>query len=585
MAWQGGVDVGGTFTDLILVDPAARRFRVIKVASTPADQSEGMVAALARSGVSLEDLQSLVHGTTVATNAVLERKGARCGLITTQGFRDVLELGRRTRPHAYGLVGSYEPVVPRELRVEVAERMGAEGDVLMPLDERGVEHAVEKLIEAEVEAVVVHFLHAYSNPANERRCAEIVRERWPNEYVSVGSELLREPREFERGSTAAVNGYIQPLIARYLQRLMARLKDAGFRRKLLVMQGNGGTLSGAMAAHHAVQTVMSGPAAGAIAVARIATSAGFRNVIGCDMGGTSFDVAMIHDGEPAVSVERDLAYGMPIRIPMIDIHTIGAGGGSIARVGASGILSVGPDSAGSVPGPICYGRGGTEPTVTDANVLLGRLDIASIPGVGSTAHVAAAERAFERLGAALGLDAIGAAAAVVVVANDQMAGAVRLVSIERGCDPRDFALFAFGGAGPLHAVTIARELGVPGVLVPRFPGITSALGCILADLRYDFAQSIDTPLASASGPAIDAIFAEHLAHGRALIEQNAVPVVSIEPFFEASTAGRAMSFEFRSARLASTPTKYETRSPPPTIGASISSFRTWSPCCPACGPR
>jgi N-methylhydantoinase A len=545
VTWQGGVDVGGTFTDLILVDPEAGRFCTAKVPSTTADQSLGMLDALERAGVPLPSLDALVHGTTVATNAVLERKGARCGLITTRGFRDVLELGRRTRPHAYGLIGTYEPLIPRELRLEVGERVSAEGEVLVPLSEADVIEAVEALRAENVEAVVVHFLHSYANQAHETRCAEIVRERWPNAYVSVGSELLREVREFERGTTAAINAYIQPLIARYVDRLMARLAGRGFARNLLVMQGNGGTLSGTMGASHAVQTVMSGPAAGAIAVSRIGTRAGFPNLIGCDMGGTSFDVALIRDGEPTLSVERDLAYGLPIRVPMIDIHTIGAGGGSIARVDASGILTVGPDSAGSTPGPICYGRGGTQPTVTDANVLLGRLDTRAIPGVDVQGLLPEVERAFERLGEPLGLDVTAAAAAVLTVANDQMAGAVRLVSIERGHDPRDFALFAFGGAGALHAVTLARELGIPTVLVPRFPGITSALGCVLADLRYDFAQSIDQPLRAVDCARIDAVFSEHLARGRKLVTQNRVPVKEIKAIFEADLLYRGQTHVLR----------------------------------------
>lgn len=545
MAWQGGVDVGGTFTDLIVVDPEAGLFRTAKVPSTSADQSIGMVAALERIGIPIPELDSLVHGTTVATNAVLERKGARCGLITTRGFRDVLELGRRTRPNAYGLIGEYEAVVPRELRVEATERVSAEGDVLTPLSEAEVAAAVQALLARDVESVAVHFLHSYANPANEARCAELVRAAWPNGYVSVGSELMREAREFERGTTAAINAYIQPLIANYVERLMGRLATRGFDRKLLMMQGNGGTITGEMATSHAVQTVMSGPAAGAIAVSRIGARAGYPNLIGCDMGGTSFDVALIRDGEPQLSVERDLAYGLPIRIPMIDIHTIGAGGGSIARVAASGMLTVGPDSAGSTPGPVCYGRGGDQPTVTDANALLGRLDTRAIPGVGSQDRLAAVEQAFARLGQPLGLDATAAAAAVLTVANDQMAGAVRLVSIERGHDPRDFALFAFGGAGALHAVALARELGIPTVLVPRFPGITSALGCVLADLRYDFSQTVGQVLSVVDGEVVDSLFAEHLERGRELIEQNRVPVKEIKAVYEADLLFRGQSHVLR----------------------------------------
>ena len=379
--WQAGVDVGGTFTDLLFVNEDERRFRVTKVPSTPDDQSRGMMTGIRQSGLAVETLGSIVHGTTVGTNAILERKGVVCGLITTAGFRDVLELGRRTRPFGYGMIGSFEALIPRQLRVEVPERLDARGNVLTPLDEEAVQRAIRLLIAGGAEALVISFLHSYVNPAHEKRAAEIARALWPNPFISVGSDILREVREFERSTTAAVNGYIQPIMARYLGRLQKELKLARFPSELLIMQGNGGTMSGKAAADYAVQTVMSGPAAGALAAARIGQQSGHPNLIGCDMGGTSFDVTLIRAGEPALSAEKDIAYGVPIRVPMIDIHTIGAGGGSIARITKAGILQVGPDSAGANPGPICYGRGGTEPTVTDANLVLGKLDPAALPGV------------------------------------------------------------------------------------------------------------------------------------------------------------------------------------------------------------
>ncbi len=544
--WQAGVDVGGTFTDLLFVDEGERRFRVVKVPSTPDDQSRGMLAGIRESGLAPDALASLVHGTTVGTNAILERKGVVCGLITTVGFRDVLELGRRTRPFGYGMIGSFEAIIPRELRLEVPERLDARGNVLTPLDEDAVRRAIRSLIDAGAEALVISFLHSYVNPDHEQRAGRIARELWPNPFISVGSDILREVREFERGSTAAVNGYIQPIMARYLGRLQKELKLARFRSELLVMQGNGGTMSGKAAADYAVQTVMSGPAAGALAAARIGQQSGHPNLIGCDMGGTSFDVTLIRNGEPALSAEKDIAYGVPIRVPMVDIHTIGAGGGSIARITKAGLLQVGPDSAGANPGPICYGRGGTEPTVTDANLVLGKLDTAALPGVAGGVPIEAVKAAIvEKIGRPLGLDAVEAASAIITIASNHLASAIRLVSIEKGYDPRDFALFPFGGAGPLHAVTLARELGVPTVLVPRFPGLTSALGCILADLRHDFVRTLNQPLATVDPAAVDRIYAEHEAQGRAMIEAEGVPVAGVDTVYEADLLYRGQSHVLR----------------------------------------
>jgi N-methylhydantoinase A len=487
-----GVDVGGTFTDLIVVDEATGAVHVSKVPTTPGNQAGGVMAALRAAGVEPAAVAAIVHGTTTATNALLERKGAVAGLVTTRGFRDVLELGRRTRPKAYGLSGSFEPLIPRDLRVEVAERVDAEGEVVTPLDEAGVERAVETLLAGGAEALVIHFMHAYVNDRHERRAREIAARRWPNAYVTVGSEILPEYREYERGTTAAINAYVQPIMDRYLERLSEELRRQGARKALLVMQGNGGTTSVAVAVRHAVSTLMSGPAAGVKAAAYTAAAAGHRNVISCDMGGTSFDVGVIRGGEPSVTAELEMGYGLPVRVPMIDIHTIGAGGGSIARINPAGILQVGPESAGAVPGPIAYGRGGDEPTVTDANLFLGRLNPGGLLGVERSVDLTAIGEVFDKkLGAILGLDPAQAAAAIVRVANDKMAGAIRLVSLERGYDPRDFVLFAFGGAGPLHATALARELAIPKVLVPARPGITSALGCLVADVRHDYVKTVN----------------------------------------------------------------------------------------------
>ena len=541
-----GVDVGGTFTDVFAFDGESGRFEIAKVASTPAAQADGFMAGIDASGAPAASIETVVHGTTVATNAILERKGAKCGLVATRGFRDALELGRRTRPNRWGLTGSFEALIPRELRLDVTERIDAQGRVVVPLDEDELSDAVTTLRDAGCEALVIHFLHAYANAAHERRAADIARELWPNAFVSTGSEVLSEIREFERASATALNGWVQPLMALYIGATERRLADAGFRHQLLLMQGNGGMMSTRTASRAAAQTVLSGPAAGAIAAARLCQAAGFDNVLACDMGGTSFDLTLIRDGRPAVTNEKDLAYSVPLHLSLVDIHTIGSGGGSIARVDASGLLRVGPESAGASPGPICYGRGGEAPTVTDANAVLGRIDAASLAGDLAPAnleHVRA--RIVETIGKPLGLDAEDAAAAILAVADNQMANAARMVSIEKGHDPREFVLFAFGGAGPMHAAAIARELGIPRVLVPRFPGITSALGCVLADVRHDYVRSLHRPLADVDPELGQSVLDEQAAAGRALIESEGVAVTAIDVVHEADMLYRGQSHVFR----------------------------------------
>ena len=533
MSRIAGIDVGGTFTDLILVDDATATVRLAKVPTTVDNQAFGVLAALDSAGAEPGSLDAIVHGTTTTTNAMLERKIARVGLITTRGFRDVLELGRRTRPTPYGLTGRFVPLIPRELRFEVDERMDAEGQVLVPLDEAGVAAAAQRLIAAGAESVVVHFLHSYINPAHEARAAEIVCALWPNPHVTAGHTVVAEYREYERGTTAAVNAAIQPVLHRYIARLRAELAGRGFGRELLVMQGNGGTVSSSIVAEHAVATVMSGPASGVIAAAVTARQAGhvpgeFANVVTYDMGGTSSDVALVLNGLPSVSSDLELEYAMPIHVPMVDVHTIGAGGGSLATVDAAGMLRVGPESAGATPGPICYGRGGTRPTITDANLALGRLDPDRLLSVDHPVSIDALRAAIETaVGVPLGLDATAAAAAIVRVANDKMAGAVRMVSLARGHDPRDFALFAFGGAGPLHAVALARELGIPKVLIPARPGLTNALGCVVADLRHDFVATINQPLEALDPARIGEVFQAQIAAGRERIAREQVAVERI----------------------------------------------------------
>ena len=523
-----GVDVGGTFTDCLLLEPNSGRIKIAKVPTTPKDQSVGFMNGVDALGLDLSKCRSVVHGTTAATNAVLERKGARCGLITTRGFRDILEMARRTRPQLFGLTGTFEAIIPREFRYEVTERLDASGRVVQPLIESEVVAVTKALLEQGVEAIVVHFMHSYVNSAHEKRCVELIREIWPNGHITAGSEILPEIREYERGSAAAMNGYVQPIMTRYLSRLREHLHERSFASELLVMQGNGGMMNAQTASSHAIHTVMSGPAAGAIAAGQIGQQAGFPDLITCDMGGTSFDVSVVLSGLPTVTRERNIDYALPMRLPMVDIHTIGAGGGSIARVTAGGLLQVGPQSAGADPGAIGYGRGGTEPTVTDANLVLGRINPTAITGASESADIPHVRRILEdKIGRPLEMDAVAVAEGIIEVANNAMADAIRFVLAEKGVDQRDFAIFAFGGAGPLHAADLARRLGVPRVLVPKLPGMTSALGCVLADVRHDYGVTVGRPLREIGGGDIDGIFGAQEAEGLRLIEQERVAVSEI----------------------------------------------------------
>lgn len=487
-----GVDVGGTFTDVFLLDEAAGRIQVAKVPSTRDDQARGFVEGVARLAKPV-DIATVVHGTTVGTNALLERKGGRTGIIATRGFRDVLEMRRRDRPQTWGLWGQFEPVVPRDLRLEVDERTLADGSIRQKVDPVEVKAAARRLLAAGVEAVAITFINAYANPENERLALAAVREIWPNDFVTASSDILPEIREFERTSTAVLNAYLQPPVGSYLRRLEDRLQAGGFAGQLLIVQSNGGVMTVDSAARRPVRTALSGPAAGVIACRHIATAAGFPNVVTCDMGGTSFDVSLIAHGEPALSAQTSIDFGMVVRTPMIEITTIGAGGGSIAWIDRGGILQIGPESAGSDPGPVAYDQGNDRPTVTDANVVLGRID-SERPIGGKLARLdteAAKEAIRKHVAEPLGLDVMSAAEAIVKVANSRMAGAIRLVSIERGHDPRDFAAMPFGGGGGLHVGALIKDVGLASALVPRFPGVTSALGCVIADMRHDYVRTVN----------------------------------------------------------------------------------------------
>ena len=548
-----GVDVGGTFTDLVIFDPVNGTVRLAKVPTSLPNQAPGVLSAFEAAGADLSTIDLIVHGTTTTTNAVLERALCKTGLITTEGFRDVLELGRRTRPQAYGMHGRFVPIIPRDLRLEVPERLDARGRILTPLDEAAVEKAALTLREMGCESLVIHFLHAYANPEHEQRAAEIAARVWPNGYITMGHALLSESREYERGVTAAVNASVQPLLERYVSRLADELADRGYAHDLLVMNGNGGMVSAGSVSKEAVKTVMSGPASGVMAAVATGRRAGMPDLLTYDMGGTSTDVAMIRAGKAPVSNEIEVEYAMPIHVPMVDVRTVGAGGGSIARIDAGSLLRVGPESAGSTPGPICYGRGGTRVTISDANLILGRLPAERF-GQAAEAARAAME---DQIARPLGLSVEEAAEAVVRIANTHMAGAIRMVSISLGADPRDFALFAFGGAGPLHAVALARELAVPRVLIPARPGITNALGCVVADLRHDFVRTLNRPLDHVNIETVHAVLAEQESEGRRLIGQEKITLTGIRAEYSADMQFVGQTHLLRVPLPSATPTREE----------------------------
>ncbi|MEZ5728995.1 MAG: hydantoinase/oxoprolinase family protein [Burkholderiaceae bacterium] len=529
-----GVDVGGTFTDVFVLDPAGGEARILKVPSTRGDESVGFLAGVSGAVDAPASIATIVHGTTVGTNALLERKLARCGVITTRGFRDVLEMRRRDRPTTWGLWGRFEPVVAREHRLEVDERVLADGSVLQAVDTAAVRDAAHALLAAGCEAACIFFINSYANPANEIAALAVLRELWPNSHVTASHEILPEVREYERASTASLNAALQPVVGRYVERIERTLREQQVSAPLLIVQSNGGVMTVDAARRYPVRTALSGPAAGVIACAHLAAAAGFPNVITGDVGGTSFDVSLIVDGKVAQAAQKAVDFGLVIRTPMVEITTIGAGGGSIASVDASGLLQVGPESAGSTPGPVCYGQRPASdtmgPTVTDANLVLGRINAARPIGGGLERLDTDAARAAiaGAIAAPLGLDAEAAAEAVLTVANAHMAGAVRLVSIERGHDPKDFAYMPFGGGGALHVCAMMREVGVATGLVPRYPGVSSALGCAIADMRHDFVQTLNVPLDRLDMETLQARVAACERDSRAALEAAGIALQAVE---------------------------------------------------------
>ncbi len=485
-----GVDTGGTFTDLVLLNRATGALSVYKLPTTPDDPArgilDGITELLDENHCPANSVDVLVHGTTLATNAVLQRRYAKTGMLVTKGFRDVLEIGRQRRPAFYNLnVSKPEPPVTRDCIYEVSGRRDETGLEVAPLDEDEVRRAVFAFREKGVEAIAICFMHAYANPVHEEAARAIVREMWSDVFVCTSTDVLREFREFERFSSASLNASLLPIIDKYLEKFSAGLQLIGVLPEPLVMQSNGGSVSVATVRRAPINTFLSGPAGGVVAAGNLATKSGYSNLIAFDMGGTSTDVSLIRGGKPSKRNLVEMA-GFPVRMPTLDIHTIGAGGGSIAWVDPGGLLKVGPQSAGADPGPALYGRGGTDATVTDANIVLGRLSGDALIGGTMTVYPERSNDAIKSLGDRAGLDAIFTAAGIVEIVNVNMMGAVRVVTVERGEDPREFALAAFGGAGPLHAAEVAREIGIKTVIVPLCPGLLSAVGLLDADRRGDF---------------------------------------------------------------------------------------------------
>ncbi|UNC92367.1 hydantoinase/oxoprolinase family protein [Candidatus Contubernalis alkaliaceticus] len=491
MTFRIAVDSGGTFTDIALLDENRKKLHITKVPSTPDNPAiavmTGVLKVLTENKVSSQEVSYFLHGTTVATNALLELKGAVTALITTQGFRDVLEIARQTRPSLYNFFQTKAPpIVPRELSFEVEERILYNGQIETPLNQEHLSVLVKILKEKGIESAAVCFLHSYLDPQHEKIVKKILTKELPQVFVSCSSEILPEFREYERASTVCINAYVMPTIKKYLEDLEMRLTDEKIKSPLYIMQSNGGIISSKMAREHSARTLLSGPAGGVNAGVHLSRLMEEPNLITMDMGGTSLDVSLIVEGQPRYSTESSIG-SYPLRLPMIEIHTMGAGGGSIAFIDSGGALKVGPESAGAVPGPACYGRGGDRPTVTDANLVLGRINPEYILAGDMKIFPEKSVQAIQKhIAAPLGLTLEEAAEGIIKVVNANMVRGIRVVSVEKGFDPREFALVAFGGAGPLHALELAQELAINKVIVPAQPGINSAMGMLAADIRRDY---------------------------------------------------------------------------------------------------
>jgi N-methylhydantoinase A len=525
-----GVDIGGTFTDLVLAEDGSDRLHNVKTLTTPANPVEGVMTAvreaLADIGRSPADVRRLVHATTLPTNLVLERQGARVAYVTTKGFGDIFQLSKQrpVGPDRFNIFYQRsQPLVPRELVAEVTERVDYRGNVLAPLDVASAEAALAALAPKQPEAIAVCLLHSYANPAHEQQLARLIERQFPNIHIALSSEVWPEYQEYERASTTVLSAYIGPMLSTYVRALEKALAAFGVRCPLQIMQSSGGVMSAAAAARKAAYVIESGPAAGVVASAFLGGICDFPNLISFDMGGTTAKAGVIQNGSPRITHDfrvggktssgaRDA--GEPIKVPVVDLAEVGAGGGSIARVDAGGFLQVGPRSAGASPGPACYGFGGTQPTVTDANVVLGYLDPGYFLGGRMEIHPELSHRAIGELGKQLGLDTVTVAKGIYDLANTHMASAIRVVTLQRGIDPREYPITAFGGAGPLHVVKVAEQFDIPTVIVPLSPGVKSAFGLLVSDLAYDYVATTIMPAAAADCAALDVAFARLEAHGR-----------------------------------------------------------------------
>jgi N-methylhydantoinase A len=524
-------DVGGTFTDVAAFDETTGELRLGKTLTTPARLVAGVENGVTKAGAQFRAARLFLHGTTVAINTILERTGAPCALLTTQGFRDIYEIGRVNRPESYHLFfRRHEPLIDRDLRYEIRERMDAQGKVLIKLDEEQVRAAIADAVEQGVQAIAILFLHSYRNPAHEQRVREIIAERHPELFVTASHELSQEYREFERTSTAAANAYIGPKVRRYLGEMGEHLEAAGFAGDFLIVQSTGGLFDVAEAQTACIRMLESGPAAGVIGTKALCDGIGLKNAIAFDMGGTTAKAGVIHGGDVLMTgsaLVGGYATGLPVQIPMIDIQEVGTGGGSIARLDM-GALHVGPESAGAEPGPVCYGLGGAEPTITDANLVLGRLGADRFLGGEMRLDLEGAKRALDaRVATPLGLDLTQAADGILRIATTKMSHMVRWVTTERGLDAADFTLVAYGGAGPLHAAMVARELRIAKVVIPRAPGHFSAYGMLVADLRRDFVNTWFTPLLEASFATMGDIYGEMERRGREAVRRSGIGVAAV----------------------------------------------------------
>jgi N-methylhydantoinase A len=531
-----GIDIGGTFTDFVLVDTATGQVHLNKCLTTPREPAlgvmEGLQPMLARAGVSPGDLQIAIHATTLITNALIERKGARTALLTTEGFRDVLEMGTEVRYDIYDLfLERPKPLVPRRWRYEARERLDKEGQVLVTLDRTDLKGVVRKMRQAGIEAVGIVFLHSFRNPAHEQQARAVVQQELPDAVVSLSSEVAPEIREYERMCTTVANAFVQPITRYYIDDLERRLAAIGYRRRLFLMVSSGGITTGETSKEFPIRLIESGPAAGVLAAAYFSRSMGLESVISLDMGGTTAKIGLVQKNQPTKANVFEVGRvrrakkgsGIPIRVPVIELIEIGAGGGSIAHVDALGLLKVGPESAGAEPGPACYGRGGGEPTVTDANVILGYLDPSYFLGGAMPLDVDAARRAItSRLATPLGLSLSDAARGVFEVVNQNMLSAMKVHIAEHGEDPRKFYLFAFGGAGPAHAYELARALRMKGVVVPPGAGATSAMGLVTTPVSFDFARSFVTRLDRVPWEELRGVFEAMEAEGRAMLQEAGV---------------------------------------------------------------